>query len=180
MDYELLLSAGVIVAFVTGVFSLMVSIINNRKIIHLEKQKQNFSLQQGKIPMLQKIYEETASMDFANTMMMNLHPEAISQDERENGLQKVIEKAENNAKILYNRFMKSIFLIDDDISKKIECFFKEIDALSQQIISLQGDIEANGEKIYKLTLERLQKICILEDEYCSLLAEQLQRLLKVS
>lgn len=41
-----ILSAGVIAALVTGIFSLIISVRNNKKLVEIEKNKQIFTLKQ--------------------------------------------------------------------------------------------------------------------------------------
>jgi hypothetical protein len=162
MEYTFFLTAGVIAAFVTGVFSLIISINNNGKIAKLERQRQEFILKQGKIESLQKLYEEVSSLDSANNMFMNLRAHAG----KSTFLKKckdVTEKADRNAKILYDKFYKVKYLLDEDISEKIANSFEEIDDCSRTIIDLMDDREGNADELRNLTLERVSQICILEE-----------------
>lgn len=65
MDNELitaLLSAGVIASLVTGIFSLITSLFNNKKIKQLESMKQQFFFLQKKYEALTNEYNKIASL----------------------------------------------------------------------------------------------------------------------
>ena len=53
-----LLSAGVIAALVTGIFSLVIAVKNNRRLIELEKSKQKFTVDQERYKGLRDAYGE--------------------------------------------------------------------------------------------------------------------------
>lgn len=53
-----LLSAGVITAMVTGLFSLIIAIKNNRRLLEIEKSKQPFTVEQERYKDLRSAYNE--------------------------------------------------------------------------------------------------------------------------
>lgn len=53
-----LLSAGVIAALVTGLFSLVIAIKNNRRLVELENSKQSFTVDQERYKGLRDAYGE--------------------------------------------------------------------------------------------------------------------------
>ena len=53
-----LLSAGVITAMVTGLFSLIIAIKNNRRLLEIEKSKQQFTVEQERYKDLRSAYNE--------------------------------------------------------------------------------------------------------------------------
>lgn len=56
-----LLSAGVIAALVTGLFSLVIAIKNNRRLVELENSKQSFTVDQERYKGLRDAYGELLS-----------------------------------------------------------------------------------------------------------------------
>ncbi len=56
------LSAGVIAALVTGIFSLIITIKNNKRLIELENSKQKFTMEQERFKGLRDAYNELHSL----------------------------------------------------------------------------------------------------------------------
>ena len=56
-----ILSAGVIAAFVAGVFSLVIAFKNNKRLIELENSKQKFTVAQERFKGLREAYSELLS-----------------------------------------------------------------------------------------------------------------------
>ena len=53
-----ILSAGVVASLVTGIFSLIIAIKNNRKLRDIEKSKQRFTITQERFKALKEAYSQ--------------------------------------------------------------------------------------------------------------------------
>lgn len=90
-----LLSAGVIAALITGIFSLVIAVKNNKRLIELENSKQKFTVDQEHFKELRNAYSELLSLlpeeQRLGHVIMNL---PSIDDLQENGLTESFEIAE--------------------------------------------------------------------------------------
>lgn len=187
-----LLSAGVIAALVTGIFSLVIAAKNNRRLIELENSKQKFTVDQGRFKGLRDAYSELLRLlpedKLLGHVIMNLPSKEGFQ---ENGLTESYEIAENNMKIIYSHFQKYCYLLSDDEQEKVADAVEEIDTITKSIISLNSGLdiynsnedsckEDSFNTIHVKIIERIVKITEFENMYYNLLKSSLSKLSKLS
>lgn len=187
-----LLSAGVIAALVTGFFSLIISVKNNKRLIDLENSKQKFTLDQERFKGLRDAYSELLSLlpeeRLLGHVIMNLPSKEGFQ---ENGLAESYEIAEKNMKIIYSHFQKYCYLLFDDEQKKVEDAVEEIDAITKNIIDRSTGLDIyNTDKgsgaddsfdtVHVKIIERIIKVTEFEDLYFNLFKNSLSKLSKLS
>ena len=184
-----LLSAGVIAALVTGIFSLVIAMKNNKRLIELENSKQKFTVDQERFKGLRDAYSELLSLlpeeKLLGHVIMNLPSKEGFQ---ESGLTESYEIAENNMKIMYFHFQKYRYLLLDDEQKKVTYAVEEIDAITKSIISRSSgyntdensDTKDSFDTIHVKIIERIVKVTEFEDMYYNLFKNSLSRLSKLS
>jgi len=183
-----LLSAGVVSSFVAGIFSLVVAIKNNRRLLELEKSKQKFTLNQERFKGLREAYAELLNLlpeeKRLGHVIMNL---PSKRDFQEDGLAKAYEIAEENMKILYTHFQRNCFLFSEDEQKKVADAVEELDEITKTIINESTalhiyDTEKNGEDslsldlIHESILERILKVTEFEEMYYNLFTDNLSKI----
>lgn len=183
-----LLSAGVIAALVTGIFSLVIAAKNNRRLIELENSKQKFTVDQERFKGLRDAYSELLSLlpedKLLGHVIMNLPSKEGFQ---ENGLTESYEIAENNMKIMYSHFQKYCYLLSDDEQEKVADAVEEIDTITKSIISLNSGLdiynsnedsckEDSFNTVHVKIIERIVKVTEFENMYYNLLKSSLSKL----
>ena len=183
-----LLSAGVIAALVTGVFSLIIAAKNNKRLVELEKNKQEFTVAQERFKGLRDAYSELLRMlpeeELLGHIIMNLPSKA---DFQETGLSDAYEVAERNMKILYSHFQRYCYLLLDDQQKKVTDFIEKIDDVTKCIINATSGLqaysmaenEASDESLDILhanIMERIIKVVEFEEMYYNLYKDNLSKL----
>lgn len=196
MDYNTtilleLLSAGVIAALVTGIFSLFIAVKNNRRLVELENSKQRFTIDQERFKGLRDAYGELLSLlpeeKLLGHIIMNM---PSREDFRENGLSESYETAEENMKIMYSHFQKYCYLLSEDEQKMVVDLVEEIDNVTKSIIILNTEIQAYntaGEEnrddsfdtIHAKIVERIIKVTEFEEMYYNLFKNNLSKMSKL-
>lgn len=114
-----LLSAGVIASLVTGIFSLVIAVKNNKRLVELENSKQKFTINQERYKGLREAYTELLAILPEEKLLGHIIINLPAQKKfRENGLSGAYEAAEANMKIMYSHFQKHGYLLSDDEQKK--------------------------------------------------------------
>lgn len=183
-----LLSAGVIVALVTGIFSLVIAVKNNRRLIELEKSKQKFTVDQERYKGLRDAYGELLRLlpeeKLLGHIVMNL---PSKENFQENGLSESFKVAEENMKILYSHFQKYCYLLSEDEQKTVANLVEEIDNVTKSIINLNMGIQkynTNEEEnsidsfdiIHAKIIERIIKVTEFEEMYYKLFKKNLSKM----
>lgn len=181
------LSAGVIASLVTGLFSLIVSIKNNKRLIELENNRQEFTLKQERYKGFKDAYTELINILPQDNLLGYFIINLSLHESTENILSEIDIKSERNMKIIYNHFQKYGYLFSSDEQQKITNLINTIDAVSKNIININlklqvYDDETNKDimldKLYKSYLERAQKVAELENVYYNLFKNNLSQLSK--
>lgn len=179
-----LLSAGVVAALVAGIFSLVIAIKNNKRLVELEKNKQKFSINQERYKGLREAYAELL---IALPQEKRLGHIIMNSSSQENMISGVFAIADVNMKTMYSHFQKYGYLFSDDEQKAITDIIKEIDTIAESIIEIsinsQGYDTEDGEdvleeKIYKKSWERILKVVECEEMYYNLFKNDLSKLSK--
>ncbi len=185
------LSAGVIAALVTGIFSLIITIKNNKRLIELENSKQKFTMEQERFKGLRDAYNELYSLlpeeKRLGHVIMNLPSKPQFQQD---GLKDAYESAENNMAIIYTHFQRYCYLFSEAAQKKITDAVEEIDAITKRIMGLSlqvdgyntdesSDVEDSSDSIHTKTIQRIQKMAEFEDMYDDLLKKSLREALEL-
>lgn len=183
-----LLSAGVIAALVTGIFSLIIAIKNNKRLIELEKKKQKFTMDQERYKALRSAYDELLNLlpeeKLLGHVIMNM---PSRKDFQENGLSEAFEIAEVNMKIMYSHFQKHCYLLSDDEQEQIQSEVEAIDSISKSIIAglwstdtenSENDDDSISDDIHGKVLERLLKVTEFEKLYYDSFRDNLSKLAK--
>ncbi len=180
-----LLSAGVIAAFVTGIFSLIIAIKNNRKLVDLENSKQAFTMNQERYKSLEKayneLYEALAEENQVGHFIMNL---PLKKDFYINGLTEAFPIAENSMKIMYPHFQKYSYLFtkadQDTVIDKVE----KIDFFMKAIVNKSADVKVFDTMSTSSDSEDMAnwilKISEFEEHYFKLYRDNLSELCKNS
>lgn len=183
-----LLSAGVIAAFVTGVFSLVIAIKNNKRLTQLEKRRQQFTLDQERYKTIRDAYEELCMLlpdeKLLSHFMINLPSKKNFQ---ENGLAEGFEIADENMKIMYSHFQKYSYLFSEDEQQLINSLIQGIDNIVKDIINLNTEMniynmekeyENSDDGIYSKIKERIIKTIEFEEIYYNMFKNNLNKLSK--
>lgn len=192
-----ILSAGVIVAIVSGLFSLWVSFSNNKRLVKLEKSRQRFEIEQKQFKSLQEAYVELLSiLPYNEKLAYRIYNEQFE----ENTLLKAYEIAVDNSGKLYSHYQRYCFLLladeqekfnnviekTDKIVEEIEFLCIEIeDILSSDIImheeskKIVESIEKINEKKAELVKEYIMQEIQLEEMYYEIYVDRLTALSKV-
>lgn len=138
MDSELiikLLSMGVVASFVTGIFSLVISIKNNKRLLQIEDKKERFQMDKRRYELLNELLKNIECLKF--------------------GFEKEGEVPEQSWKYLRKTFSKSI-----DIFESIKKLHKEKSYLLNVTLDLDITIE-NIDKKYLIIYKHLKRIMML-------------------
>ncbi len=170
-----LLSAGVITAMVTGLFSLIIAIKNNSRLLEIEKSKQQFTVEQERYKDLRSAYNELIELipeeKHLGHIIMNL------QSKENNGLFDVYEVAQKNMQILYTHYKKHCYLLAHEDQDKVNDAVEKIDYIEQSIISCQLQLRTSNQNelneedkiisdtIFKNVQDRLYKGTEFEELY---------------
>ena len=143
MSNNTILSAEVIVALVTGIFSLIISFKNNKRLVALEKNKQEFTITQERFKGLRDAYnqllEELPEEELLGHIIMNLPTNA---DFQKTGLSDAHTVAERNMKILYTHFQRYCYLLSDEQQAKVTDLIEKIDNVTKRIINENFKLQA--------------------------------------
>ena len=180
-----LLSAGVITAIVTGLFSLIVAVKNNRRLLEIEKSKQQFTIEQERYKDLRSAYAELIELlpeeKHIGHIIMNMPAK------ENNGLFGVYEVAQENTRIIYSHFKKHCYLLTQEDQKNVDDAVEKIDSIEQSIINFQLQLcnsnknESDEEtiiskNIYKNVQERLIKGTEFEELYFNMYKNALNQI----
>ncbi len=166
-----LLSAGVIAALVTGIFSLIVAIKNNKRLIKLETIKQEFTIKQDRFNSIKEAYNELITLIPEDKHLEFSMSNLSSKENIEEEMERIIELAEKNIKIMFFHFQKYGYLFVNKEQEKINNMIEEIDDITLAIRN--GEAENNG-------LNKLLAIINLEKEYFKIHKDNLSELCKNS
>jgi len=130
MDTSIWLSAGVIVSFITGVFSLVISFNNNKKMLDLEKFKQKSSLSQERYKNLHSLLKQILNKE----SILDSIPNDVRKARSDHIVAtfQAAEKRYNELKRLYDEW---VFLFSINSRVNIEKSIEEIDKLTKQLMS---------------------------------------------
>lgn len=182
-----ILSAGVIAALVTGVFSLVIAVKNNKRLIELENSKQKFTLTQKRFESLREAYSELLSTLPQEKTLGNFIINLPSREGfEENGLSDAYQIADSNIGKLYRHFQKYCFLLSNDEQKKVNDLIEKIDEITKRIICIRSgiqvyDIKQDGtteaaECIHKNIMEKIVRVTEFEELYYELYKNNLSAL----
>lgn len=178
-----ILSAGVIASLVTGIFSLVIAIKNNKKVLDIENIKQRFTITQERFKALKEAYSQLIDSlpedQLAGHIIMNL---PLKEGYHEDGLESSYEVAERNMKILQKHFQRYGYLLSAEEQKRIMTFTEELDGIVKSFINAKSDchvynIEENDDlNITRTIVERIIKITEFEEIYFSCFRNSLSKL----
>lgn len=183
-----LLSAGVIAALITGIFSLTIAIKNNKRLIELENIKQKFTINQERYKELRKSYKELLSLLPEEKLLGHTIVNSPSKKGfQENSLSEFYEIAENNMKIIYTHFQKYSYLFSENEQKGIIDLVEEIDSITKVIINLSNEIniyntdeDKSAEKFHDTLhtniIKRITKVTEIETMYYDLYKKNLSKI----
>ena len=181
-----ILSAGVIASLVTGIFSLVIAIKNNKKVLDIENIKQRFTITQERFKALKEAYSQLLDLlpedQQAGYVIMNL---PLKEGFYENGLESSYEVAERSIKILQKHFRRHGYLLSEDEQKRIIDFTEELDGIAKSFINAKSDLHMyNTEEIDDLNItrtivERIIKITEFEEMYFNCFRNSLSKMSKL-
>ena len=182
-----LLSAGVIASLVTGLFSLAITIKNNKRLIDLEKNKQNFTITQERFKALREAYDELVNLlpeeNLVGYIIMNL---PLHNNFQEDSLTSAFDVAENNMKIMYSHFKKYGYLLLEEEQKCVNELVEELDFIAKSLYNAQSDLKvytvdeslsSSDIKIY--ATNRIIKVTEFEEVYFNLYKNSLSKMSKM-
>lgn len=183
-----LLSAGVIASLVAGIFSLVIAVKNNKRLVELENSKQKFTVKQERYKLLKEAYAELINVLPEEKRLGYIITNLTSQKDFTNNTSSTIYKiAEKNMKIMYSHFQKYGYIFSDKEQKEIKDLVEVIDSISISIINISSswqekDVEsiedAAVEKGYKKILEKIVKVTEFEEKYFNMFKNNLSKLSK--
>ena len=183
-----LLSAGVIASLVAGIFSLVIAVKNNKRLVELENSKQKFTVKQERYKLLKEAYTELINVLPDEKRLGYIITNLTSQKDFTNNTSSTIYKiAEKNMKIMYSHFQKYGYIFSDKEQKEIKDLVEVIDSISISIINISSswqekDVEsiedAAVEKGYKKILEKIVKVTEFEEKYFNMFKNNLSKLSK--
>lgn len=179
------LSAGVIASLTTGIFSLIITIKNNRRLAELENDKQKFTLNQERYKGLKDAYIELLTILPDEKLLGHVIQNLPSQNKYEDQIFYFYKIADTNIKIMYSHYQKYSYLFLDDEQKKLSNLIVEIDDITKSInaielglqehnIDCSEDTTTEKEKITK----KILKIAEFEEVYYDLFRDDLSKLSK--
>lgn len=183
-----LLSAGVIAALVTGIFSLVITAKNNKRLADLENIKQKFTMNQERFKALRDAYGELLSLLPEDKLLGHVIINAPSREDfRESGLSEFYQIAEENMKIMYSHFQKYCYLFSESEKKKIVDLIEQIDDVTKSIITISmrtqvynSDEDENTDDsfdaVHTKIVERMIKVTEFETAYYDLFKNNLSKL----
>lgn len=166
-----ILSTGVIASFVTGLFSLIVSMKNNKKLLQLEKQKEKFQMDQKRYDILTDLLEKFEKIQFKFEYSRT--------------------KPKQSFQYIHEMYCDSL-----DVFTKIEEFHKHNSYLIDNISSCESGIDNINKLVseyvesYKNSNEddldeiirEMDKICVciykLRNDYISILKDNINAILR--
>lgn len=181
-----ILSAGVVASLVAGIFSLIIAIKNNRKLVDIENRKQRFTITQERFKALKEAYSQLLDLlpeeQCVGYIIMNL---PLQEGFQENGLASSYEIAERNIKILQNHFQRYGYLLSEDEQKKVIEFTEILDNIAKSLINAKSDFqlynieqESDASGIPETIAKRIIKITEFEEMYFSLFRNSLSKMSK--
>ena len=180
-----LLSAGVIASLIAGIFSLVISIKNNKRLVELESRKQRFTIAQERLKGLREAYNDWLNLlpteKHLGFFIMNLPAQEGFQ---ENGLSESYRVAEENIKIIHSHFEKYCYLFNSRDQSKINNMFNALDSITQSIINenrrhnldSQNEEENLSVNLNQLITDRIMKVVEFEELYFNLLKTNLSKI----
>ena len=160
---------------VTGLFSLIIAIKNNRRLLEIEKSKQQFTVEQERYKDLRSAYNELIELipeeKHLGHIIMNLR------SKENNGLFDVYEVAQKNMKILNTHYKKHCYQLAQEEQDKVNDAVEKIDYIEQSIISCQLQLRTSNQNelneedkiisdtIFKNVQDRLYKGTEFEELY---------------
>lgn len=187
-----LLSAGVIAALVTGIFSLVIAVKNNRRLLELENSKQKFTVDQERYKGLRDAYKELLCLLPEEKLLGHIIMNMPSKEEfHKNGLSESFKIAEENMKIMYSHFQKYCYLLSEDEQKTVSDLIEAIDNVTKSIINFNGGIQAYNtdgkadkmdsfDTIHAKIIERIIKVVEFEEMYYNLFKDNLSKMSKLN
>lgn len=174
MDSELmikLLSMGVVASFVTGIFSLIISIKNNKKLLQIEDKKERFQMDGKRYELLIEFLKDVEGIKFV------FEKEEGNPEQNWNYLRKTFVDSINIFERIEKLHNEKSYLIDDPSTLTSE--IEEIDqSISNYVQTFKDDKEIDQDK-YVIEMD---KICIsiynLRNDYLSVLRKNMERILK--
>lgn len=171
MDIDLIikiLSIGTVASIVTGIFSVIVSIKNNKKLLQIEKQRERFSMDQRRYELIIELLEEIENIQFI------FQKEGRAPDESLEYLSEVFGDSLEIYKKIAAIHKKKSYLLDDStlITAKIE----EVDESITEYLEYCKTGNTDDQVI------KVDKICVsiyyLLDAYKDILRKNIEKLLK--
>ena len=180
-----LLSAGVVAALVTGVFSLIISIKNNKHLMKLEELKHNYSVEDTKNQQLVKAFNELLQ-DLPEDkqvghFVMNI-PSRKNYDS--NPLSEAYVMAEYSMTTIFANFQKYKYLFSKEDQDKFMKAIEELDEITKEmnplilLINSQDwdDIDDDTKQdFHAATQNRIIKVTEIEEMYFDLYNDYLSR-----
>lgn len=175
-----ILSAGVVAALVTGVFSLIIAFKNNKRLLDIENSKQRFTIEQERFKALKEAYSNLLDLlpkeQRIGYIVMNLPLQ-------ENSLESSYEAAEHNMRIMQNHFQKYGYLLSEDEQKKIADFTEVLDSIAMSLINAnvgfqlyRTEQKIDNSNSHNIVGERVLKITEFEEMYFSLYRNRLSKM----
>lgn len=172
------LSAGVLVSVVTGIFSLTVSIINNRKIIQIEKNKQKFVFVQENYNEIKKVLDEMLHLDSILKDFPN-NPSEITEE----SFVRLHISANDRFKLIQDKLAEISYMFSQENKLIIENEMAEIKKIDKKLFSfldenngLKPDPENTASKLIKY---RINKVYNLNESFIDILKKQLEEIQKL-
>ncbi len=180
-----LLSAGVIAALITGIFSLIISIKNNKQLVELEKLKHKFTVEDKMKQRLIEAYNELQN-DLPEDkrvghFVMNMPAKAKFTS---NVFSEACSVADDSIRICYTHFQKYKYLFSKEEQKKFSKKIEELDEISKSIIEIASSINVDdlenlddetSHALHSAHENRITKIYEIEEMYFNLYSDYLSR-----
>lgn len=178
-----ILSAGVIASFVTGVFSLIVAVKNNKKLVELEKIKQKFTVERKRYEEIHDAYEKLNDLIPEKEKLQYICMNLPQTDEFEIDLvDNLISATDSNMSKMFEHFQRFGFLFSQNEKQEINAKLIEIDETSLKIISNNRKIVESDELdkdlhcTLNLQARRIIEATDFERFYFNLFEEKLRNL----
>lgn len=177
------LSAGVVTSLVAGVFSLIVSIKNNKRLIELEGIKQRFVLTQERYKEIKAAYTELINElpedKLLGHYIINLPLKENFQEYASQNIQKLLAA---NYEIICLHYKKYEYLFSENDKDKILKLIDDIDdSIKKQTKIIHNlishDVGFNDEEINEIINDRILKMVELEELYYDTLKHYLNMFL---
>lgn len=178
-----ILSAGVIASFVTGVFSLIVAVKNNKKLVELEKIKQKFTVERQRYEEIHDAYEKLNNLIPEREKLQYICMNLPQTDEAGiDSLSNLISVTDSNMSKMFEHFQRFGFLFSQNEKQEINAKLKEIDKTSEKIININRKIvEPDGQDndlhcVLELQARRINQATNFERFYFKMFEEKLRNL----